>query len=193
MSDETTELHAICDEIQAEHDHDIAMTLEEKPRDRTEERLLNACNQATQDYVTQIERERDEKISLLETAFERCRELEAERDELKAFSELLETAAHDKLGVTLFGVDYVTEEFMLHVRDTLTAERDESQRELDIANAKLAEYADRIRELMEVKEDGGLIADVLAPICVDEKERMAFERGRVHERLAQQIFKEATS
>jgi hypothetical protein len=49
----------------------------------------------------------------------------AERDELKAFSERLETAAHDKLGVTLFGVDYVTEEFMLHVRDTLTAERDE--------------------------------------------------------------------
>ena len=41
--------------------------------------------------------------------------------------------------------------------------------------------------------DGGLIADVLAPVCVDEKERRAFERGRVHERFAQQIFKEATS
>lgn len=41
--------------------------------------------------------------------------------------------------------------------------------------------------------DGGLIADVLAPVCADEKERMAFERGRVHERFAQQIFKEATS
>jgi len=39
--------------------------------------------------------------------------------------------------------------------------------------------------------DGGLIADVLAPVCVDEKERRAFERGRVHERFAQQIFKEA--
>ena len=41
--------------------------------------------------------------------------------------------------------------------------------------------------------DGGLIADALAPVCVDEKERRAFERGRVHERFAQQIFKEATS
>ena len=41
--------------------------------------------------------------------------------------------------------------------------------------------------------DGGLIADVLAPVCVDEKERRAFERGRIHERFAQQIFKEATS
>ena len=41
--------------------------------------------------------------------------------------------------------------------------------------------------------DGGLIADVLAPVCVDEKERRAFERGRVHERFAQQIFKEATT
>lgn len=41
--------------------------------------------------------------------------------------------------------------------------------------------------------DGGLIADVLAPVCVDEKERRAFERGRVHERFAQQVFKEATS
>ena len=41
--------------------------------------------------------------------------------------------------------------------------------------------------------DGGLIADVLAPVCVDEKERRAFERGRVHERFAQQIFKETTS
>ena len=41
--------------------------------------------------------------------------------------------------------------------------------------------------------DGGLISDVLAPVCVDEKERRAFERGRVHERFAQQIFKEATS
>lgn len=39
--------------------------------------------------------------------------------------------------------------------------------------------------------DGGLIADVLAPVCVEEKERRAFERGRVHERFAQQIFKEA--
>ena len=39
--------------------------------------------------------------------------------------------------------------------------------------------------------DDGLIADVLAPVCVDEKERRAFERGRVHERFAQQIFKEA--
>lgn len=55
----------------------------------------------------------------------RIAELTAERDELKAFSGRLETAAHDKLGVTLFGVDYVTEEFMLHVRDTLTAERDD--------------------------------------------------------------------
>lgn len=41
--------------------------------------------------------------------------------------------------------------------------------------------------------DGGLIADVLAPVCVNEKERMAFERGRIRERFAQQIFKEATS
>ena len=41
--------------------------------------------------------------------------------------------------------------------------------------------------------DGGLMADALAPVCVDEKERIAFERGRVHERFAQQIFKEATS
>jgi hypothetical protein len=41
--------------------------------------------------------------------------------------------------------------------------------------------------------DGGLIADVLAPVCVDEKERRAFERGRIRERFAQQIFKEATS
>ena len=41
--------------------------------------------------------------------------------------------------------------------------------------------------------DGGLIADVLAPACVDEKEQRAFERGRVYERFAQQIFKEATS
>lgn len=42
-------------------------------------------------------------------------------------------------------------------------------------------------------ERSSLIADVLAPVCVDEKERRAFERGRVHERFAQQIFKEATS
>ena len=41
--------------------------------------------------------------------------------------------------------------------------------------------------------DGGLLADVLAPVRVDEKERRAFEHGRAHERFAQQIFKEATS
>ena len=41
--------------------------------------------------------------------------------------------------------------------------------------------------------DSGLIADVVAPVCVDEKERRAFERGKVYERFAQQIFKEATS
>ena len=45
----------------------------------------------------------------------------------------------------------------------------------------------------ELGSDGGLITDVLAPVCVDEKERRAFERGKVHERFAQQIFKEATS
>ena len=45
----------------------------------------------------------------------------------------------------------------------------------------------------ELGSDGDLIADVLAPVCVDEKERRAFERGKVHERFAQQIFKEATS
>lgn len=66
--------------------------------------------------------ERDEQIAELQ---QQVGDLTAERDELKAFSERLETAAHAKLGVTLFGVDYVTEDFMLHVRDTLMAERDE--------------------------------------------------------------------
>lgn len=45
-------------------------------------------------------------------------ELTAERDELDAFAKRLECAAHDKLGVTLFGVNYVTEGLMLHVRYT---------------------------------------------------------------------------
>lgn len=33
----------------------IAATLGEKPRDKTEERLLDACNRAARDYVTQLE------------------------------------------------------------------------------------------------------------------------------------------
>lgn len=63
-----TELHAICDEIQEEHDQAIAATLGEKPRDKTEEWLLKACNQAAQDYVAQLEQERDELKSKLEAA-----------------------------------------------------------------------------------------------------------------------------
>lgn len=58
------------------------------------------------------------------------------------------------------------------------------------ATLGLVDEPDNIRNELA---DGGLIADVLAPVCVDEKERRAFERGRVHERFAQQIFKEATS
>lgn len=65
-----------------------------------------------------------------------------ERDELEAFAKRLERAAHDKLGVTLFGVDYVTEEFMLHVRDTLTAERDEWKAKAEnILNAESYKFA----------------------------------------------------
>ncbi|MBQ1450002.1 MAG: hypothetical protein IIZ12_03600 [Eggerthellaceae bacterium] len=36
-------------------DQAIAVTLGEKPRDKTEEWLLKACNQATQDYVKALE------------------------------------------------------------------------------------------------------------------------------------------
>lgn len=36
-------------------DQAIAATLGEKPRDKTEEWLLKACNQATQDYVKALE------------------------------------------------------------------------------------------------------------------------------------------
>lgn len=63
-------------------------------------------------------------------------------------------------------------------------------------NQAIAAILGRIEEPDTIRNelaDGGLIADVLAPVCVDEKERRAFERGRVHERFAQQIFKEATS
>lgn len=34
----------------------IAVTLGEKPRDKTEEWLLKACNQATQDYVEELKK-----------------------------------------------------------------------------------------------------------------------------------------
>ena len=63
-------------------------------------------------------------------------------------------------------------------------------------NQAIAAILGRIEEPDTIRNelaDGGLIADVLAPVCVDEKERRAFERGKVHERFAQQIFKEATS
>ena len=46
----------------------IAATMGEKPRDRTEEWLLKACNRATQDYVAQLEREVDELKGKLEAA-----------------------------------------------------------------------------------------------------------------------------
>jgi hypothetical protein len=43
----------------------ITATLGEKPHDRTEEWLLKACNRATQDYVAQLEQERDELKQLV--------------------------------------------------------------------------------------------------------------------------------
>ena len=46
----------------------IAVTLGEKPRDRTEEWLLKACNLATQDYVAQLEQEVNELKGKLEAA-----------------------------------------------------------------------------------------------------------------------------
>lgn len=58
-----TEHSAICTPEQA-----IAATLGEKPRDKTEEWLLNTCNQAAQDYVAQLEQEVDELKSRLEAA-----------------------------------------------------------------------------------------------------------------------------
>lgn len=70
---------------------------------------------------------------------------------------------------------------------------------IEIPESELHEICDEIqaehdRILAEmVREYTDLIADTLAPVCVDEEERRAFERGRVHERFAQQIFKEATS
>ena len=57
---------------------------------------------------------------------------------------------------------------------------------------RATEFVDEPDTIRNELADGGLIADVLAPVCVDEKERRAFERGRVHERFAQQIFKEVT-
>lgn len=52
-SDGTT--HFECDTWCFTPKQAIAATLGEKPRDRTDERLLKACNQATQDYVKALE------------------------------------------------------------------------------------------------------------------------------------------
>lgn len=85
----------------------------------------------------------------------RIAELTAERDELETFAKRIETAAHDKLGVTLFGVDYVTEEFMLHVRDTLTAEVEkQKQRANDAERGVLSDewYVSRDRYEDDVAE-----------------------------------------
>ena len=93
----------ILDNLERENDKLIAERNELKEQLRIEREAAGICNGCH--YVDGV-----------------IAELTAERDELEAFSKRIETAAHDKLGVTLFGVDYVTEEFMLHVRDTLTAE-----------------------------------------------------------------------
>ena len=60
--------HAEFDRITDKLEQAIAATLGEKPRDRTEEWLLKACNRATQDYVTQLEQEVDELKGKLEAA-----------------------------------------------------------------------------------------------------------------------------
>ena len=113
--------------------------------------------------------ERDELKIYRDTWENTASVLEAERDELKAFSGRLETAAHDKLGVTLFGVDYVTEEFMLHVRDTLTAERDEwkakaegsSKVRVGSSSAKRAAAVERLAKLGEV----GFYYEIIDALC----------------------------
>jgi len=51
--------------IESLRDRLQAATLGEKPRDKTEEWLLNACNQAARDYVAQLEQERDELKQLV--------------------------------------------------------------------------------------------------------------------------------
>ena len=87
------------------------------------------------DLAMQIKDEIKHLITKNAELQERLDELTAERDELEAFAKRIETASRDKLGVTLFGVNYVTEEFMLHVQDELiaelTAERDELQAAID--------------------------------------------------------------
>lgn len=83
-------------------------------------------------------------------------------------------------------IDAGQAQWLFNIADEIDAKHEQ----VIAAMLEWIEESDTIRNELA---DGGLIADVLAPVCVDEKERRAFERGRVHEKFAQQIFKEATS
>ena len=118
---------------------------------------LGRENTRLEGLVGKLESERDEKLSLLETAFKRCKELEAERDELQRKLEILKAHGVEIVDAVAGGFEVYNE--AIRERDKWKTKCKTREFAYKQANAERKRYSEQIDGLRTERDEWKAKAD----------------------------------